>query len=260
MTKRILLIISACAILLQTGCIQTSGNLSARVDQHEQQINHLLTQLGQVEQVLPGQAETWSRVQTMEQEIAEMRGKLSDVQGTKAEDSIAGMRERLAKLESAVTQMAAQLGVAVEPSAGGKTSAAASGAAATTPSKETADSLYNKGIKSFDQKRYKDAVVHFKDFVAAYPSNKLASNAHFWQGEAYYQMKDYARAALAYQEVIAKHAGSAKVQSSMLKQGMALYYVGKKDAGLARLKELVSRYPNSPETTRAKQFLEKNSA
>ena len=81
-----------------------------------------------------------------------------------------------------------------------------------------AGSLFEAGIKAFDQRRYKDAVVSFKDFVAAYPKHNLASNAHFWEGESYFQMKDYARAALAYQEVIANYPGSGKVQSAMLKQ------------------------------------------
>lgn len=133
-----------------------------------------------------------------------------------------------------------------------------SGSSESSGAKDTATTLYESGIKAFDDRRYQDAVMTFKDFTATFPQHNLAGNAHFWQGESYYQLKDYARAALAYQEVISKFPGSNKVQSAMLKQGISLYNANKKPAGRERLQELVTRYPNSQEATRAKQFLANN--
>ena len=266
------------APLALSGCVSTGGgsSVSARLDRHEEQIQTLLSQVGQVEQVLPGQAEMWSQMQTMRQELNMLNGKLDGPQGGNAE-----MSERLNRMEAVLRRMASQLGVNVDslgtPNAGSSAPAQSSYApaapvytppassgmegAASPPSAGSpaaASSAYDVGIKAFDDRRYKDAIVSFKDFVAANPKHKLAGNAHFWQGESYFQMKDYARAALAYQEVISKFAGSPKIQSSMLKQGMALYYADKKAAGRERLQELVKRYPNSPESGRAKQFLAQN--
>lgn len=263
------------------------GNLNARVDRHEQQIQTLLSQVGQVEQVLPGQAEMWSQMQTMRQEVNMLTGRIEELQmqvSGEGSGELAQLRDKVARLEAAIRKMASQLAINVDsldtssapgyapvPS-GNQGTAMQQGAAAppvasgvtpggtTAPAgtKSTANVLYDAGIKAFDQRRYSEAVVSFKDFVASYPKHQLAGNAHFWQGESYFQMKDYARAALAYQEVIAKFPGSAKTQAAMLKQGIALYNAGKKPAGRERLQELVSRYPSSPEASRAKQFLAAN--
>jgi tol-pal system protein YbgF len=280
--KRILSAFFLLTLLSLSGCLATGsgGNLSARVDRQEQQIQMLLSQVGQVEQVLPGQAEMWSQMQTMRQEINMLNGKIDYSQGGGMEM----MRDRLNRMEAVLRQMGSQLGVNVDAlntsSADGyaptqnpyvpSTSANipsppsdGAGGMQTVPSEvsgatDPATALYDAGIKAFDNRRYKDAVVSFKDFVAAHPNHKLAGNAYFWQGESYFQLKDYARAALAYQEVITRFAGSSKMQSSMLKQGMALYHADKKAAGRERLQELVKRYPNSPEAGRAKQFLAQN--
>ena len=270
------------SVLAASGCVTTGGgNLNAKVDRHEQQIQMLLSQVGQVEQVLPGQAEMWSQMQTMRQEINMLNGKIDDSQGGGADM----LRERLNRMEALLRQMASQLGVNADslnapaggyapaqssytpqtpaytpPPAGAGAAGVGAGTAAVAPGggSDTASALYDSGIKAFDDRRYKDAVVSFKDFVATYPKHNLAGNAHFWQGESYFQMKDFARAALAYQEVITKYPGNSKLQSSMLKQGMALYNADKKAAGRERLQELVKRYPNSPEAGRAKQFLAQN--
>ena len=267
------------------GCVGGGGgSLSSRVDQHDQQIQMLLSQVGQVEQVLPGQAEMWAQMQNMRQELNMLNGKIDDLQrqtGGEGSPELAQLRDKVARLETVVRQMASQLAVNVDSlntsDAGGYAPApgvrqpvfvssggtdlgtvppASSGSSGGSTS--TATTLYETGIKAFDQRRYKDAVVSFKDFVASFPKHNLVSNAHFWEGESYFQLKDHARAVLAYQEVIANFPGSNKVQSSMLKQGIALHNLGRKPAAQERLQELVKRYPNSPEATRAKQFLASN--
>ncbi|MDR1490753.1 MAG: tol-pal system protein YbgF [Desulfovibrio sp.] len=268
-------LISGCLfyVALLAGCVTTGGgggggggSLSAQVEKHERQIQGLLTQVGQVEQVLPGQAEMWSQMQTMRQELNALTGKIDDLRISGGGAGDPGLRDRVSRLESVVRQMAAQLSVNVDSlnasDAGGtrpyQQPPVPAVSATVTPAAQPADratAIYEAGIKSFDQRRYKEAVSSFKGFYAAYPEHKLAGNAHFWEGESWFQLKDYARAALAYQEVIAKFPGSPKLQSAMLKQGMALSGAGKKQAARERLNELLARYPNSPEATRAKQLL-----
>ncbi|MDL2268270.1 tol-pal system protein YbgF [Desulfovibrio sp. OttesenSCG-928-G15] len=268
MIKRICLFYAALLLPVIAGCAAGSGNLAARVDQHDQQINKLLSQVGQVEQVLPGQAEMWSQMQAMRQELNTINGKLDDLSGG---GETANLRTRVQKLENTLKEFTSQM--SSTPEQGSYTpqsvSSSHSGVSPTqvsgTPVPAGASSAqagstarYDAGIKSFDAKRYTDAVVAFKEFAEANPRHNLASNAFFWQGESYFQMKDYARAALAYQQVIGNYPGSAKIQSSLLKQGMALYYAGKKPAGRERLEDLVKRYPSSQDASRAKQFLAQN--
>ncbi len=283
--KRAFLLLLLGVAATGAGCIPQGGStssgesLNSQVARHEQQIQSLMGQVGQVEQVLPGQAEMWAQMQTMRQDLNGVQGRLDDAGLQPGE--VAGMREKIRRMEVLLRQMASQMAMSTEsldapmpagtgavPHSDAAPYAQPSDAGYAQPSEpapvvaappaaagDTAENLYNAGIKSFDQRKYQDAVVSFKDFTAAYPKHKLAGNAYFWQGESYFQMKDYARAALAYQEVIAKYPGSAKIQSSMLKQGIALHNAGKKDAAKERLNELVKRYPSSPEATRAKQFL-----
>jgi len=268
--KRILSTFILLALLPLSGCVTTGGggggNLSARVDKQEQQIQMLLSQIGQVEQVLPGQAEMWSQMQTMRQEINMLHGKVDDAQGGGMEM----MRDRLNRLEGVVRQMAAQMDINVDvlnvTSVGGfdaiQPAHTFSPPGAQTPPPVAAgdgsSSLYDAGIRAFDARRYRDAIVAFMDFAAANPNHRLTGNAHFWQGESYFQLRDYARAALAYQEVIANFPGNSKIPAAMLKQGMSLYHADRQAVGRERLQEVITRFPNSPEATRARQFLAQN--
>lgn len=295
MTVRSILI---CLIVLPllTSCIRQGeiDSLNARMTRNEQQMQQLSSQVGNVEQVLPGQAEMWAQMQAMRQELNVVRGQFDEMNaGGGGGGQVQRLGVQVARLETAVRQMAAELGVKVEaldqplelvtPGAAGTEGAAAGGAegaitttagaaagtaatggqaggAAAPPAAQadTATHLYDSGMNAFASRNYRDAVKAFTDFTKAFPEHKLASNAHFWRGESYYQLKDYAGAALAYQEVIQKFPGSGKFQSAMLKQGMALYYNGAKDAAKARLDELVKKYPKSPEAGRAKKFMQDN--
>jgi tol-pal system protein YbgF len=121
-----------------------------------------------------------------------------------------------------------------------------------------AGNLYNSGTKAFSERKYQDAIKIFQDFVKAYPQNKLAGNAYFWLGESYYQLKNYNSAITAYQQIIENFTGSNKLQSAMFKQGVSMCQKGQQEAGKIRLNELISKYPNSQEADRARQFLKSN--
>ena len=68
-------------------------------------------------------------------------------------------------------------------------------------------------------------------------------------------MQKYDSAALAYQEVITKFSKNGKAASAMLKQGMCFEKIGNRNAANARYKDLISKYPNSPEAKRAKSLI-----
>ena len=55
--------------------------------------------------------------------------------------------------------------------------------------------------------------------------------------------------------MITKFPKSNKLASSMLKQGMSFEKLGKREAANARYKELISKFPNSPEAKRAKSLI-----
>ena len=313
---------TACLLLgfVLGGCATSrTQSTSMETNRQDAQIQRLNSQVGQLEDSRPSQAETWSQLQSMRQELNAVNGKIHDLyDGRNTEVDM--LKNRIYRLENLIRQMGSQMAVntdsldapidldgprtlpegyspynrgAAAPASGGLSYAippvseadvsvptpepapigdiaGGSGIAVTTDGnlssdtseasgvRDTAATLYDGGIKAFDERRYQDAVMAFKDFSSTFPKHNLAGNAHFWEGESYFQLKDYARAALAYQEVISKFPGGNKVQSAMLKQGIALYNANKKPAGRERLQELVNRYPKSQEATRAKDFLAKN--
>lgn len=143
-----------------------------------------------------------------------------------------------------------QSGADAGAGAGGVMTAPTSGGSA-----DVAQNLYNQGLELFNKYQYNDALTCFKDFTDNYPEHRLTSNAWFWQGECSYQLKDYPAAVVAYQRVITDYPDNNKYVSSLLKQGMALAANGNREQAKVRWREITTRFPDSPEATRAKQLL-----
>lgn len=127
--------------------------------------------------------------------------------------------------------------------------------ASHAPGTDVAQNLYDNGLDFFNKRQYQEALKCFQDFTANYPDHKLTGNAWFWQGECDYQLSDYSAAVIAYQKVITNYSNNDKYVSSLLKQGMALSESGSKDAAKVRWREIVNKYPKSPEAVRAKKLL-----
>lgn len=121
---------------------------------------------------------------------------------------------------------------------------------------DAAQALYDKAYGAFGERKYADARSLWAEFVTAFPSHFLVSNAVFWQGECYYQLEDYKRAVLAYQDVIKKYPKSSKYKYALLKQGISFYKMGREDLGKVVLQDLVDKYPTTPEAARAKQYIQ----
>lgn len=266
-----LLLLALCACMLSS-CImatqQDLRNVYSRIDQQDKQIRTLNNQLGGHSGTgAPGQAEMWAQFQGMRQDLNIVKGQIEDMQNRGAEaGEIAQLKARVESLEAASRVLSSQLAIDL-PMIDGADGAPAKAstpqkapvkAAPIAPSADMPKTLYDSGTKAFSDRRYADAVKIFTDFVNTYPKHSLISNAHFWQGESYYQLKNYSNAILSYQQVIEKFPGSNKLQSAMLKQGISMYNRGQKDAAKVRLNELVRKFPKSTEAGRAKQFMEKN--
>lgn len=283
--------ILALASLALAGCTGMTGDydvLKAQVTQHEQALQQLNMQLSGVQ---PAQADTWSQVQSMRQEIASLRGEVDTLShsftqagGAQAMSAMLARHDRALRLIETQLAMNLQLddGAAGLPvtTPGGTPGAVIPGvttpgaAAVTTPPAtpaipavtapatpgqvDTAQALYDSGMASFNDRRYEQALKAFTDFTGTYPQHKLVSNAWFWQGECNYQMKNYAAAALAYEKVISGFSNSNKAPASYLKQGMSFLQLGKKDAARERLNQLIQKYPKAPEATRARQEIQNN--
>ncbi|MCG8531501.1 MAG: tol-pal system protein YbgF [Desulfovibrionales bacterium] len=123
--------------------------------------------------------------------------------------------------------------------------------------KDLADALYKSALQAFNERRYADAQRMWSEYEKTYPKSKLAPNAAFWQGEAYYQLKDYPRAILAYEEVLQNYPKSNKYPQALLKQGLSFFRQGQKEPAKLRLNQLIKKFPKSAAAKRAKQELAK---
>ncbi len=271
--------------LLLTGC---GGNkmsaMQARLDQQEQQIRMLNSQLSGVQ---PAQADTWAQVQRLHQEMSAIRGQIDDFNNaTAATGGLSGLAARVNRHDVALRSISTQLAMdlqlddpaapaaagalpGVNPAAPVVAAPEATAPAAAAPSavpqqpaqqsssgqKDLATALYDAGIEAFNARKYSNALKSFSDFTETYPKHRLISNAWFWCGECEYQQGKFPAAALDYEQVISKFPKSGKVASAYLKQGMCFIKTGKKDAAGIRLKELISKFPKSLEAARAKQLM-----
>jgi tol-pal system protein YbgF len=118
-----------------------------------------------------------------------------------------------------------------------------------------ADELYKTALGDYMAAKYALASSEFGDVVKNYPDNPLSGNAYYYQAEIDYRGGKYAAAIKSYDAVIDQYSDSNKVPVSHLHKGMALIALNQKDAGVREFRNLIQRYPNSPEAMQARSKL-----
>lgn len=104
--------------------------------------------------------------------------------------------------------------------------------------------LYETAYGYLLQQDYASAETSFEEFLRLYPTDRLAPDAQYWLGEAFYVQRRYKPAGQAFLKVIQNHQSSAKVPNSLLKLAMTLEQLGQKDCAL--FNELETRHSNAP--------------
>lgn len=116
---------------------------------------------------------------------------------------------------------------------------------------------YDFAKKLYDDKKYAEAAEAFDLFLQRHADDaKLADNAAFWKGEAYYahagtladkkqKEKVLKQAILAYQRVL-ETPKSEKSDGALLKIGQAFEQLGFKDEARVFYEELTTKHPKSP--------------
>lgn len=264
-------------------CTATDSNLQEVVNQHSQAIQQIQAQVSGVQ---PAQANSWSQVQSLRQEMAVLKGDLDNLNNsTAALGGVPQLGSIITRHDRALRIIESQLALNLQLDASDTSLYNKNAnqntnnipvnnqvittqtppvapvvpvtpvAPANPDNIDTAQALYDSGINNFNNRNYANALNSFLDFTQVYPSHKLVSNAWFWQGESHYQMKNYAAAALSYEKVINAYPNSIKAPASYLKQGMSFLALKRKDAAKERLNHLVNTYPKAPEAKRARQVL-----
>jgi len=125
-----------------------------------------------------------------------------------------------------------------------------------TPEAKDPAKFYGAALASFKDKKYKEAREKFEAFLKAFPKDKLAGNAQFWIGEAYYAEEDYAGAIVEYDAFLKNYPKSDKARAALLKQGYSFVEMNDKKAAKGILEQVREKYPKSKEAALAKKKLE----
>lgn len=124
------------------------------------------------------------------------------------------------------------------------------------PSSPTSsDATFNEALNDLIAGNSDLAIQGFNAYLNFFPSGDKAAAARYYIGEAHYNMKRYPQAIEAFTRIIEENADSDKVASALFKRGKSSLETGKTDAAEADFKEVMKRFPESPEASLSKAEL-----
>jgi tol-pal system protein YbgF len=112
--------------------------------------------------------------------------------------------------------------------------------------------LYETAYGYLLQRDYGAAEVAFDDFLKKFPNDSLSGNAQYWLGETHFVRGQYKAAAESFLKGYQTYAQSAKAPDSLLKLAMSLDRLGQKDAACSSFAELSSKFPEAPQSVKAR--------
>ena len=115
--------------------------------------------------------------------------------------------------------------------------------------------LYKTALGDYMGARYALATAEFGDVIKFYPDDNLSGNSFYYLGEIEYRGGKYAAAVKNYDNLASQFPASVKLPAARLHKGEALIAMKQNDAGIAELRGVIQRYPNSPEAAQARSRL-----
>ena len=115
--------------------------------------------------------------------------------------------------------------------------------------------LYGTALRDYMAAKYSLATTEFGQVAQSYPDDSLAGNAYYYLGEIDYRAGKFAAAIKNYDHVVDQYPANQKVPVAHLHKGSALLALKQRDAGIAELRALIQRFPNSPEASQARTKL-----
>ena len=216
--------------------------------------------------------------QKLNTENQTVNGKIDTVSGQvqSLNDSVDELKTRIARLEKSVQSMQSQLqniqnpppAVAPGMTAPGMTApgmtapgtaapgaAPGAGGAPGAPQAPPLQATFQAGLRDYNAGRYDVATGEFQEVLQYYPLDDLAGTAQFYLGEIAYHQKKYEQAVNDYNAVLEGFAGNAKAPTAQLHKAFALLEIRKRTAGIQELRDLIRRYPRTPEAAEARSRL-----
>ena len=107
----------------------------------------------------------------------------------------------------------------------------------------------------YKAENYKGAIPAFRDFLKNYPQSAHEANVFYWMGNASFIMKDCKGSVGSYQSLVEKYQDHPRVPEAMLNIADCQLSMKSKSAARKTLKQLISRFPGSDASEKAKKRL-----
>lgn len=241
---------------MRTAIDSYNASTKTLLQQSLDSVNQLNTQMGALQQTVQQvQANTGSRIDNMTQQSQGLSDNLQDVQAR-----VAKLSQQLTDIQNTLQSIDAKVSSPMPASASGTTpgsmppggapDGASGNPSAGQPSQMppiSADTLYQNAQRDYTTGNYDLSRQEFSDFIKNFPNSDLAGNAQFYLGEIDYAQGNYSDSITQYDTVLTNYPKSFKLAASLLKKGMAEVELGKKTTGIRDLREVIRRFPGSPE-------------
>jgi tol-pal system protein YbgF len=184
------------------------------------------------------QLELLGMVETMQQEIAELRGMVEE-QNHKVEMLETQQQQRYLDLDKRVSEL-------YKAPQGSKTTQLPNSALTSLPASQKAalpaDDLYASAMSSVKKKDFATALSQFDLLAKTYPKHALAANAYYWSGEVNLTDGNFDAAIKQFQTVIDGYPKHNKAADSHYKLAVALDRIGKTAKSKEVLNQVISQY------------------
>jgi len=140
-------------------------------------------------------------------------------------------------------------------SAGGAASERVDGPKATAPVGE--NRAFEAAYNLYKAENYQKATAAFADFLKRYPQSAHEANVRYWMGNAYFLLKDCKNSVSSYQALVNKYQDHPRVPEAMLNIADCQMNLKNKTAAKKTLKQLISQFPGSDASEKAKKRLAK---
>ncbi len=114
------------------------------------------------------------------------------------------------------------------------------------------EQAYNRAYRAAREKRSKEAILHFREFLERYPANRLAANAQYWLGESHYDLGEFRSALEELQKVVQRYPKSHKVPDALFKRGVTFLQIKDPRQAALEFEKLIEQFPQHPLTEKAK--------
>lgn len=124
------------------------------------------------------------------------------------------------------------------------------------PASDVEAQLYKKAFDLYYGRDYAQAILKFEELLQKFPASTYADNCFYWIGECQFAIGNFAKAITAFRKVFT-YPETEKADDAQLKLGYSYLRLGDRKQAAAEFKKVVSFYPDSEYTERAKEELAK---